>query len=72
MLARVAFLGALLGALAGCTLETVEGNYTCAAPDKGHRGPDGRPDPCHYQDKDAGADADAGDDPDTGADADAS
>ncbi len=50
MLARVAFLGALLGALAGCTLETVEGYYTCADPEKGHRGPNGQPDPCHHQD----------------------
>jgi hypothetical protein len=63
MLARVAFLGALLGALAGCTLETVEGNYTCADPDKGHRGPDGKPDPCHHQDAvaDAGPSCDVGD-----------
>ena len=54
MLVRSSFLGALLVALAGCALQTIQGNYTCTDPDKGHRGPNGEPDPCHYQDADAG------------------
>jgi hypothetical protein len=59
MLTRASLLGALLVNLAGCALQTIEGNYTCTDPDKGHIGPNGEPDPCHDQDKDAGADADA-------------
>jgi hypothetical protein len=58
MNARCWWVGALLVALAGCETYTIEGNYTCTDPDKGHRGPDGMPDPCHYQD--AGAPVDAG------------
>ena len=52
MLVRSSFLGALLATLAGCALQTIQGNYTCTDPDKGHRGPDGQPDPCHRQDAD--------------------
>lgn len=52
MLARASSLGALLVALTGCALQTFEGNYTCTNPDKGHIGPNGRPDPCHDQDTD--------------------
>lgn len=52
MLARALLLGALLVALTGCALQTFEGNYTCTDPDKGHVGPNGRPDPCHDQDTD--------------------
>jgi hypothetical protein len=69
MLARASLLGALLVSLAGCAPETLDGTYTCFHPDKGHIGPNGKPDPCHYQDMDAGVDADA--DANIGADADA-
>jgi len=56
MLARVSFLGALLAALAGCgATYNIEGSYTCTNPDEDHLGPDGMPDPCHYQDADAGS-----------------
>ena len=69
MNARCSWVGALLVALAGCSTYSVESKYTCADPDKEHRGPDGMPDPCHEQDADAGVDADA--DANIGADADA-
>ncbi len=49
MLARAPLIGALLVNLAGCALQTFEGNYTCTDPDKGHIGPNGIPDPCHDQ-----------------------
>ena len=61
MLARVSFLGALLAALAGCgATYNIEGSYTCTNPDEDHVGPDGMPDPCHYQDADAGSDCTVG------------
>jgi hypothetical protein len=53
--ARVSFLGALLAALAGCSTYTFPSNYYCPEPDRGHLGPDGKPDPCHERDmSDAG------------------
>ncbi len=61
MLARVSFLGALLATLAGCWTYSSPSNYYCTDPDKGHRGPDGKPDPCHERDpSDAGPDAGCG------------
>jgi hypothetical protein len=56
MNARCSWVGALLVALAGCSIYPVESKYTCTNPDKGHRGPDGMPDPCHEQDAGAGGD----------------
>ena len=52
MLARVSLLGALLAALAGCEPYISGSVYTCTDPEKGHLGPDGEPDPCHYRDAD--------------------
>lgn len=61
MLARVSFLGALLAATAGCYTYPFASNYYCADPDKGHLGPDGKPDPCHERDtSDAGPDMGCG------------
>ena len=59
MLSRAALLGALLVALAGCALQTFEGNYNCTNPDVNYVGPNGIPDPCHDQ----GTIADAGSSP---------
>lgn len=56
MLARASLLGAVLVALVGCAVQTIEGNYNCANPDKDYIGPNGIPDPCHDQ----GTVADAG------------
>ena len=61
MRVRVSFLGALLAALTGCTTYTFGSNYYCTDPDKGHLGPDGKPDPCHERDtSDAGPDLECG------------
>ena len=50
-------LGVLL-ALSGCVVAYGNVGYTCDNPDRGHLGPDGKPDPCHRRDvADAGADA---------------
>lgn len=59
MLARRS-LGVLLAVLAGCEPRVSLSVYSCADPEKGHLGPDGEPDPCHYDDADAGPDAGPG------------
>ncbi len=64
MLARTCFLGALVAAVVGacavgCEPRLSGALYSCAEPEPGHKGPDGQPDPCHYQDPDG---ADAGED----------
>ena len=53
MIARSSWAGLLLVALVGCDRTDIDG-YSCYFPDKGHKGPDGQPDPCHYQDVDGG------------------
>src|SRR5689334_3117934 len=70
MFARVSLVGVLLVALAGCVVNEIN-LYTCPHPDKGHKGPDGEPDPCHEQDPDGGTDGgtDAGKGEDGGEDA---
>lgn len=65
MVTRVSLVAALLAVLAGCEPYDLPSGYTCDYPDKGHKGPDGEPDPCHYEDVDAGADGG----PDAGGDA---
>src|SRR5262245_22816905 len=49
---------ATLGAVVACCDDPDASFYTCANPDKGHVGPDGLPDPCHWYDPvaDAGLD----------------
>jgi hypothetical protein len=54
MIARSSGAGLLLVFLVGCV--TNLDWYPCDNPDKGHRGPNGEPDPCHYQDADGGTD----------------
>lgn len=48
MIARWASTGLLLVGLTGCGWQI--GWYTCDNPDEDHIGPNGKPDPCHYQD----------------------
>ncbi len=62
MLVRAAVIGALLSAVvvgcaAGCDAMLSGALYSCKEPEPGHRGPDGVPDPCHYQDAAGGTDA---------------
>jgi hypothetical protein len=76
MFVRASLLGALLAALAGYELAGCEpyisgSVYTCTHPDIGHIGPDGEPDPCHYEDVDDGTDGGADGGTDAGDDADA-
>jgi hypothetical protein len=52
-------LAALLVALGGCDISYIDG-YSCPDPDKGHRDAEGKPDPCHHHDLDAGTPNDAG------------
>ncbi len=49
-------MGLLLAGLAGCDYYDLVDAYWCDHPDKGHKGPDGQPDPCHRQDADGGTD----------------
>jgi hypothetical protein len=57
VLAAMGLVGAIVAV--GC-IEDGAYFYSCDHPDVNHIGPDGMPDPCHYED-DAGADADAAD-----------
>jgi hypothetical protein len=43
-------MGILLFSLSGCGTSFVNTGYTCLHPDEEHIGPDGTPDPCHFQD----------------------
>ncbi len=52
-------MAALLVALAGCDTSDID-LYSCVNPDKGHKDAEGKPDPCHHHDLDAGAPGDAG------------
>jgi hypothetical protein len=56
MLGRKVWAGVLLVGLVGCDYYDLVDAYWCDHPDKGHKGPDGQPDPCHRQDVDGGAD----------------
>ncbi len=58
MIARSSWAGLLLVVLVGCDRMNID-VYSCYFPDKGHKGPDGQPDPCHYQDTDGGTDGGA-------------
>lgn len=46
-------MGALLVGLTGCGVQFAP-LYYCEDPDIGHKGPDGEPDPCHFQNADGG------------------
>jgi hypothetical protein len=54
-----AIVGALLVVLAGCDRSDIN-DYSCTDPDKGHLDAEGKPDPCHHHDLDAGAPGDGG------------
>jgi hypothetical protein len=43
-------IGILFFSLSGCGTSFVNTGFTCLHADEGHIGPDGTPDPCHYQD----------------------
>ena len=55
---RASVVGVVIVALAGCPVQTIEGNYNCINPDEDHIGPDGTPDPCHEYDPIADAELD--------------
>lgn len=62
MLVRAAMACALIAAtvgygIAGCEPRLTGALYSCPDPEPGHIGPNGEPDPCHYQDVDGGEDA---------------
>ncbi len=48
MIARSSWVGVLLVGLTGCGVQSAP-LYYCEDPDIGHKGPDGEPDPCHFQ-----------------------
>lgn len=57
--ALLAALCAPLAALVACGEPQVIELFSCDHPDKGYIGPSGKPDPCHEEAVDGGADADA-------------
>ena len=53
-------MGLLLVALTGCGYWDIIDLSPCQNPDKGHKGPNGQPDPCHDQDADVDGGTDGG------------